>query len=374
MNFLHCRRDWNLLMLMNRSTACLQRTSSVITSHSFSSPSATVGAGTTLRAHSGWSTCSPVGWHPSLALMKLNRVDRSHWGLTDFNRSGMMEVFCRGTRYSMGISWGCWCNDLSSTRHQNRHYLFEWILVIPDHDLGPDEPQELDEGVNMAQSDVSEWTVLGIDIVTEVEMERVLERDVIFCLFLIIRSLPWTRPVTCRPAPPPPAGSPGRCRHSPAACRGRAAWRAPALKCDAVFNKTFTIYMRKSYPAEPGGCYPAPPALSWCQADPPPWQSCPPGTGPSSPPPPVGGCSAQTSPPPSSPCRRCRTPPWWSRTWGRCRRCGREAGTGGPTSWMPRGDRERPGRGWWAGGWTWPPCCGTPPGTSPGHRNTVRTL
>ena len=42
----------------------------------------------------------------------------------------------------------------------------------------------------MAQSDVSEWTVLGIDIVTEVEMERVLERDVIFCLFLIIRSVP----------------------------------------------------------------------------------------------------------------------------------------------------------------------------------------
>ena len=28
-------------------------------------------------------------------------------GLTDFNRSGIMEVFCRGTRYSMGMSWGC---------------------------------------------------------------------------------------------------------------------------------------------------------------------------------------------------------------------------------------------------------------------------
>ena len=62
------------------------------------------------------------------------------------------------------------------TQHHNIHYLFEWILVIPDHYLGPDEAQELDEGVNMAQPDVSERTVLGIDILAQVEMERVLEK------------------------------------------------------------------------------------------------------------------------------------------------------------------------------------------------------
>ena len=44
-----------------------------------------------------------------------------------------------------------------------------------DHDLGSDEPQELDEGVNMLQPDVSERG-LGIDFVPDVEMEGVLER------------------------------------------------------------------------------------------------------------------------------------------------------------------------------------------------------
>ena len=164
MNFLHCRRDWNLLMLMNRSTACLQRTSSVITSHSFSSPSATVGAGTTLRAHSGWSTCSPVGWHPSLALMKLNRVERSRWGgLTDFNRSGIMEVFCRGTRYSMGMSWGCWCNNLSSTQHQIRHYLLEWISGWGEAIGGADWLQQVqDTGGVLQRNSVLHGDVLGL--------------------------------------------------------------------------------------------------------------------------------------------------------------------------------------------------------------------
>ena len=55
-------------------------------------------------------------------------------------------------------------------------YLFKWILIVPDHDLGSDQAQELDEGVNMTQPDVSERTVLGSHILTDVEMERVLER------------------------------------------------------------------------------------------------------------------------------------------------------------------------------------------------------
>ena len=55
-------------------------------------------------------------------------------------------------------------------------YLLKWILIVPDHDLSSDQAQELDEGVNMTQPDVSERTVLGIHILTDVEMERVLER------------------------------------------------------------------------------------------------------------------------------------------------------------------------------------------------------
>ena len=54
--------------------------------------------------------------------------------------------------------------------------LFKRILIVPDHDLGSHEPQEVDESVHMAQPDVSERTVLGSHILTDVEMERVLDR------------------------------------------------------------------------------------------------------------------------------------------------------------------------------------------------------
>ena len=49
-------------------------------------------------------------------------------------------------------------------------YLLKWVLVVPDHNLSSDQAQELDEAVNMTQPDVSERTVLGIDVVTDVEM------------------------------------------------------------------------------------------------------------------------------------------------------------------------------------------------------------
>ena len=51
--------------------------------------------------------------------------------------------------------------------------LFKRILIVPDHDLGSHEPQEVDESVHMAQPDVSERTVFGI--LTDIEMERILE-------------------------------------------------------------------------------------------------------------------------------------------------------------------------------------------------------
>ena len=53
-------------------------------------------------------------------------------------------------------------------------YLLKWILVVPDHDFGSDESQELDEGVHVAQSDVSERTVLGTDLVSDIEMQGLL--------------------------------------------------------------------------------------------------------------------------------------------------------------------------------------------------------
>ena len=55
-------------------------------------------------------------------------------------------------------------------------YLLKWVLVVPDHDLGPDETQEHYQRVHMAQTDVSQRTILGGDVVSYVEMERVLER------------------------------------------------------------------------------------------------------------------------------------------------------------------------------------------------------
>ena len=55
-------------------------------------------------------------------------------------------------------------------------YLLKWVLVVLYHYLSSDQAQELDEAVNMTQPDVSEGTVLGIDLVTNVEMERVLDK------------------------------------------------------------------------------------------------------------------------------------------------------------------------------------------------------
>ena len=53
-------------------------------------------------------------------------------------------------------------------------YLLKWILVVPDHDFSSDESQELDEGVHVAQSDVPERTVLGADLVSNIEMQGLL--------------------------------------------------------------------------------------------------------------------------------------------------------------------------------------------------------
>ena len=51
-------------------------------------------------------------------------------------------------------------------------------MNILDHDLCSDETQEPNEGVHMAQPDVSERAGFGVDIVTNVEVERVLEKRV----------------------------------------------------------------------------------------------------------------------------------------------------------------------------------------------------
>ena len=87
---------------MKRCTACLQRTSLLISSQNDSSLSVTVAARDSLRGHSDWLTCTPLVL--SLAQMKVYRVERSHWGLTDFSRSGIKLVFSRVALYSTGIS------------------------------------------------------------------------------------------------------------------------------------------------------------------------------------------------------------------------------------------------------------------------------
>ena len=63
-------------------------------------------------------------------------------------------------------------------------YLLKWILVVPDHDFGSDESQELDEGVHVAQSDVPERTVLGTDLVSDIEMQGLLGKR---CKKLIVQ-------------------------------------------------------------------------------------------------------------------------------------------------------------------------------------------
>ena len=55
-------------------------------------------------------------------------------------------------------------------------YLLKWVLVVPDHDLGSDETEELDERVHVTQPRVSQRAGLGADFVSDVEMERVLEK------------------------------------------------------------------------------------------------------------------------------------------------------------------------------------------------------
>ena len=87
----------NLFTAIKSSTACLQRTSLLISSQNTSSSSSvTVAARFTLRGQSGWPTCSPVDLDLSLARMKENKVESSHCGLTDFSRSGMKESLSRG--------------------------------------------------------------------------------------------------------------------------------------------------------------------------------------------------------------------------------------------------------------------------------------
>ena len=63
-------------------------------------------------------------------------------------------------------------------------YLLKWILVVPDHDFGSVESQELDEGVHVAQSDVPERTVLGTDLVSDIEMQGLLGKR---CKKLIVQ-------------------------------------------------------------------------------------------------------------------------------------------------------------------------------------------
>ena len=47
-------------------------------------------------------------------------------------------------------------------------YLFKWVLVVLDHDLGPDQTHELDQRVHVAQCDVSEGTVFSVIVVSNV--------------------------------------------------------------------------------------------------------------------------------------------------------------------------------------------------------------
>ena len=50
-------------------------------------------------------------------------------------------------------------------------------MVVLDHDLGSDQTHELDEGVHVAESEVPQWAVLGVVLVSDVETECCLGKS-----------------------------------------------------------------------------------------------------------------------------------------------------------------------------------------------------
>ena len=57
-----------------------------------------------------------------------------------------------------------------------RHYLLKGVLIVPNHHLGSHQTHELDEGVHVAKTEVSEGTVLHRAFISNVEMQFGLEK------------------------------------------------------------------------------------------------------------------------------------------------------------------------------------------------------
>ena len=50
-------------------------------------------------------------------------------------------------------------------------YLFKWVLVVPYHDLRPDQEQEADQTVHVTQSEVAQGTSPGVGNLANIELQ-----------------------------------------------------------------------------------------------------------------------------------------------------------------------------------------------------------
>ena len=82
-------------------------------------------------------------------------------------------MLSRETLYSRGMSW---TNIIKDVVNHIKHYLLKGILKVLDHHLGSDQTHELDEGVHVAQTEVSEGTVLDGTFISNVETQFGLEK------------------------------------------------------------------------------------------------------------------------------------------------------------------------------------------------------
>lgn len=59
--------------------------------------------------------------------------------------------------------------------------LLKRVLVIPDHDLGPDQEQEVDEGVHVAEVEVAKRPILDVGHLTNIQPQLGLNIKCIIC-------------------------------------------------------------------------------------------------------------------------------------------------------------------------------------------------
>ena len=58
-----------------------------------------------------------------------------------------------------------------------KQYLVKWVLVIPDHDLSPDQEQEADQTVHMTQPEVAQGTAPDVGHLANIELQLGLYKE-----------------------------------------------------------------------------------------------------------------------------------------------------------------------------------------------------